>query len=229
MGIFDNGSNAAAANQNAANVVNPIDGILSNLIFGGIAANEETKELDAKKRVAYFSLQELFMLNAEKPKTAATAIYIYRKADDHDKRGRDYNCLVEGPDWSSYCTLSKEIAGVISTSPDLAALARPIGTKTDKMPNAIVTFIKVVGIARIDDVVMPKYAIDLDDENPSYPEKTKEDGTPTGEFIYFNNRLAMRHEVGEPMSDAEKQAHPAFKAYMAAKSANVASNSNDAA
>lgn len=226
MGIFNQSGAATTANQNVAQ--NPLQAILANLQLGGLAVSEETANIDKKERHKCFSMDVLFALNADKPKTALTALYLLSKPDTHDKKGRDWQIVISGANWSTYCAVSAEIASAIESNADLKAKARPVGTKLDKCPNAIADFIVAVGINRIDDVVSARYCIELTDENPAYPEKSDENGEPSGEFVYFNNRLAFRQEVGELMSDEEKQNHPAFKAWSAAQSKS-SSDSNDAA
>lgn len=221
MGIFNQSGAATTANQNVANAVK----FVIRRATGNV--DEAFSEINKTVQRKYFALQMLLTSTTDGFDCIANKIVVYAKASDHDKRGRDYQVLVIGKGWSAYCTVSAAVSAVIESNADLKAMARPVGTKTDKCPDAFDAFFSAFGDPT--SLAIAKYPVELTDENPAYPEKTNEDGKPSGEFIYFNDRLCTVAEVGDPMTDDEKVAHPAFKAYMAAKSAESADNSNDAA
>lgn len=222
MGIFNQSGAATTANQNVANTV-------AKFVIRRATGNvdEAFSEINKTVQRKYFALQMLLASTTDGFDCIANKIVVYAKASDHDKRGRDYQVLVIGKGWSAYCTVSAAVSAVIESNADLKAMARPVGTKTDKCPDAFDAFFSAFGDPT--SLAIAKYPVELTGENPTYPEKTNEDGKPSGEFIYFNDRLCTVAEVGDPMTDDEKLAHPAFKAYMAAKAAESADNSNDAA
>lgn len=223
MGIFNNSGAATTANQNVATAATPK--FVIRRATGNV--DEAFSEINKTEQRKYFALQMLLTPTADGFDCIANKVVIYAKASDHDKRGRDYQVLVVGKGWSAYCTVSAAVCSAIESNADLKALSRPVGTKTDKCPDAFDAFFSAFGDPT--SLAIAKYPIELTDENPAYPEKTNEDGKPSGEFIYFNDRLCTVAEVGDPMTDEEKVAHPAFKAYMATKAANATTDNNDAA
>lgn len=228
MGIFNQSGAATTANQNVATVAtSSVANFAALLRRGKLAVSEETEQMNRVERRKAFSKDILFNCVDGGIDTSLTAAYVMAKAADHDKRGRDYQVVICGNNWSAYCSLSSRVASLIETDADLKSMARPVGTKLDKCPDCLVQLVSAVGIDRIGDLTLAKYPIELTDDNPTYPERTDENGNAKGN-VYFNDRLCFAEEVGEVMTDAEKLAHPAFIAWLG-ENTPTTFNANDAA